>query len=254
MTGGPGAPGAGDLARLLEGRAEVVAPALLGCRLVVEGDDGRVVLRVSEVEAYAGVGEDPGSHAHKGLRPRNATMFGRPGLLYVYFTYGMHWCANVVVHPVAGAPGTLDGPVDGGVAGAVLVRAGEVEEGACLARSRRPAAVRDADLARGPARLTRALGITGADDGTDLLDPAGRVRLLPALRPPAEVRSGPRVGVSGEGAATPWRWWDARSPSVSAYRAAQPRARPSRTARPAPGAPSAPAAGDGGDAAPGGAP
>jgi DNA-3-methyladenine glycosylase len=185
-----------------------------------------VVLRVTEVEAYAGVGEDPGSHAHKGRRPRNATMFGRPGLLYVYFTYGMHWCANVVAHPVAD-----------GAAGAVLLRAGEVLVGAELATARRPAAGREADLARGPARLTKALAVTGEDDGADLLDPASRIRLLPAEVPPEEVLCGPRVGVAGPGAPTPWRWWDARSGTVSAYRAAQPRTRsPQRaTGTPAPG-------------------
>lgn len=216
-----GAPG--DLGVLLRGRAEDVAPALLGCLLVAVSDEGRVVLRVTEVEAYAGVDEDPGSHAHRGLRPRNATMFGRPGLLYVYFTYGMHWCANVVVHP----------PVDG-AAGAVLVRAGQVLEGADLARARRPRAATDGDLARGPARLTTALGISGEHDGADLLDPASPVRLLPAGTAPEEVRSGPRVGVSGAGAATPWRWWDARSGAVSAYRAAKPRTRSPRRAPPAP--------------------
>lgn len=205
-----------DLAPLLRGRAEDVAPRLLGSLLVARSDEGQVVLRVTEVEAYAGVGEDPGSHAHKGLRPRNATMFGRPGLLYVYFTYGMHWCANVVVH--------TDGE---GRAGAVLVRAGDVLEGADLARSRRPAVSRDVDLARGPARLTKAVAITGEDDGTDLLDAGSRVRLLPPSKPVEDVAHGPRVGVAGAGAATPWRWWEARAASVSAYRAAQPRRRPS---------------------------
>ena len=174
-------------------------------------------------------------------------MFGRPGLLYVYFTYGMHWCANVVAHPVAGRRTP-------GAAGAVLLRAGEVLEGLDLARARRPAAARDVDLARGPARLTSALGIAGADDGTDLLDPASRVRLLPAVEPPTEVASGPRVGVSGDGAPTPWRWWDARSSTVSAYRAAQPRTRPRRAAPPATRTSPVPPAGDGGAPAPGGAP
>ncbi|MFC3690284.1 DNA-3-methyladenine glycosylase [Aquipuribacter hungaricus] len=244
---------AGDLAGLLRGRPEVVAPGLLGCLLVAGSADGDVVLRVTEVEAYAGPGEDPGSHAHRGLRPRNATMFGRPGSLYVYFTYGLHWCANVVAHPVTDQHDGGGAGV-GGPAGAVLVRAGEVVAGEPLARVRRPAAVRARDLARGPARLTRALGITGDDDGTDLLDPASRVRLLPAPEPPAAVASGPRVGVAGEGAATPWRWWETGGATVSAYRAAQPRRRSPRTASPVTAdTPPAPTP-EGEPPAPGGAP
>uniref|UniRef100_UPI0030EB2DB7 DNA-3-methyladenine glycosylase n=1 Tax=Aquipuribacter hungaricus TaxID=545624 RepID=UPI0030EB2DB7 len=119
---------------------------------------------------------------------------------------------------------------------------------------RLPAAVRARDLARGPARLTRALGITGDDDGTDLLDPASRVRLLPAPEPPAAVASGPRVGVAGEGAATPWRWWETGGATVSAYRAAQPRRRSPRTASPVTAdTPPAPTP-EGEPPAPGGAP
>ena len=126
-----------DLAALLRGRPEDVAPGLLGCLLVASSADGDVTLRVTEVEAYGGVGEDPGSHAHRGRRPRNATMFGRPGLLYVYFTYGMHWCANVVAHsPGADHPPGAGHP-DDRPAGAVLLRAGEVVEGDQLARDRR---------------------------------------------------------------------------------------------------------------------
>lgn len=203
---------------LLRAPAEQVAPRLLGSLLLVDGPEGAVCVRVDEVEAYAGPGQDPGSHAHRGRTRRNATMFGPPGGLYVYFTYGMHWCANVVTHP-----GT------DGSAGAVLLRAGEVVHGAEVARPRRAAARRDLDLARGPARLTQALAVTGDDDGTDLLDGTGRVHLLEGPGP-VEVAAGPRVGVAGEGAATPWRWWDARSGAVSAYRAAQPRPRPA-TAR-----------------------
>ena len=255
VSSGEGAPSSDALAAMLRGRAQDVAPRLLGCLLVASSAEGEVVLRVSEVEAYAGVGEDPGSHAHRGRRPRNATMFGRPGLLYVYFTYGMHWCANVVVHPEGDDPrGAAPVGASEPAAGAVLLRAGEVLEGGDLARSRRPTSSREEDLARGPARLTKALGISGDDDGTDLFDPTSRVRLLSAPTPPAEVLGGPRVGVAGEGSTTPWRWWDARSRTVSAYRAAQPRARSSRAAPPVSAASAAPPSGDGAHPAAGGAP
>jgi DNA-3-methyladenine glycosylase len=195
----------------LTGPVEQVAPALLGARLV----SGTVVLRLTEVEAYAGE-SDPGSHAYRGRTPRTDVMFGRAGLAYVYFTYGMHWCMNVVT----GVQGT---------ASAVLLRAGEVVEGLEVARSRRPG-TSDRDLARGPARLTKALGVTGELGGSDLLDPASPVRLLPAAsRPdPALLRVGPRVGVAGVGAPTPWRFWLAGEPTVSAYRPAVPRTRRSR--------------------------
>ena len=124
---------------------------LLGGRITSDVGGARVVVRITEVEAYGGVGEDPGSHAFRRRTPRNATMFGRAGLAYVYFTYGMHWCLCVVT-----------GPPD--EASAVLVRAGEVIEGVDAARARRPGAC-DRDLARGPARLTVALGVTGEEDG-----------------------------------------------------------------------------------------
>ena len=192
-----------------------VAPALLGARVSAHG----VTVRVTEVEAYAGQGEDPGSHAHRGRTPRTIVMFGPPGHAYVYFTYGLHWCLNVVTGP-------------DGAASAVLLRAGEVVEGLDTARSRRPGAV-DRDLCRGPARLTRALGVTGEQHGLDLLDEASPLRLhLPeagaaGVVQAAEVVTGPRTGVSGAGAPTPWRFWLDGDPSVSPYRAAVPRRRPS---------------------------
>ena len=200
----------------LVGRPEDVAPHLLGARLGTgtPGSSDEVLLRVVEVEAYAGVGEDPGSHAHRGLRRRNATMFGDPGHLYVYFTYGMHWCVNVVAH-------------EPGASGAVLLRAAEVLRGEDVVRGRRTTSRRPRDLAMGPARLAVAAGLDGRHDGVDLCGRGSLVRLLPG-RPPATVRSGPRVGVSGDGAVVPWRWWDADSPAVSAYRAAA--ARRPRTA------------------------
>ena len=193
----------GDPTLDLTGPVVEMAPLLLGARL----EAGGVTIRLTEVEAYAGVGEDPGSHAHRGRTARTETMFGRAGLAYLYFTYGMHWCANVVT----GSEGR---------ASAVLLRAGEVVDGLDLARSRRPGAS-DRDLARGPARLCRALSLDGSSLGADLLDPASSVRLTPG--PPYDVtllRTGPRVGVSGAGAITPWRFWLDGEPTVSAYRAA----------------------------------
>ena len=194
----------------LAGPVLVVAPTLLGALLIA----GPVVVRLTEVEAYAGE-SDPGSHAFRGRTPRTEVMFGGAGIAYVYFSYGMHWCLNVVTGP-------------DGQASAVLVRAGEVADGLELARERRPGAA-DRDLARGPARLTRALGVDGAFGGTDLLDPAAPLRLVPgAAVDPRRVRTGPRVGVSGDGAAAPWRFWLDGEPTVSPYRAAVARRRAAR--------------------------
>jgi DNA-3-methyladenine glycosylase len=184
-----------------------VAPDLLGCFLEAHG----VRIRLTEVEAYAGQGEDPGSHAHRGPTPRTEIMFGPPGRLYVYFTYGMHWCANVVTGPE-------------GQAAAVLLRAGEVVEGLGIARSRRPGAT-DRDLCRGPARLAKALALDAAVLGTDLLDPSSPVRLVPGAHGAAAVRTGPRVGVAGLGADHPWRFWLDGEPTVSPYRPAVRRVR-----------------------------
>lgn len=196
--------------RLLSGHASVVAPRLLGSVLTVDGADGAVSVRITEVEAYGGVGEDPGSHAFRGQTKRNATMFGPAGSLYVYFTYGMHWCANVVVGPE-------------GEAGAVLLRAGEVIEGIELARARRPKAKADRDLARGPARLTVALGLDGSHDGINLFE-SDDANLTLAPQPVAPAVVSPRTGVGGAGAVTPWRF-ALDDPTVSPYRAALPRQR-----------------------------
>ncbi len=182
-----------------------VAPALLGCFL----EAGGVRVRLTEVEAYSGEGLDPASHAHRGRTPRNALMFGPPGRLYVYFTYGMHWCANVVTGP-------------DGEASAVLLRAGEVVSGLEMARARRPGSS-DRDLCRGPARLAKALGLDAAVLGVDLLAPTSPVRLLPGAHD-GEVRSGPRVGVA-QGSTTPWRFWLYGEASVSPYRTAVRRVR-----------------------------
>jgi DNA-3-methyladenine glycosylase len=199
-------PGPGPLlgeADLL-GPVDVVAPALLGCWVVTDRPAGPVALRLTEVEAYSGAGEDPASHAHRGPTPRAEIMFGPPGRLYVYFSYGVHWCANVVVGPA-------------GRGAAVLLRAGEVVLGEPLARSRRPAARNARDLARGPARLTQALAIGPDDRGADLLGPSSSVRLHrgPA---PAAVSTGPRVGIS-QATDLPWRFWETGAPSVSVFRA-----------------------------------
>jgi DNA-3-methyladenine glycosylase len=190
-----------------------VARSLLGCIVVRSSPEGVVAVRLTEVEAYAGE-EDPGSHAYRGRTPRNGTMFGEGGHAYVYFTYGMHYCVNVVCGPV-------------GVARAVLLRAGEVVDGVELATLRR-AGARPRDLARGPARLTKALAIGRADDGADLAsDDSGLTIVAGARVARSAVVSGPRVGVAGAGAPTPWRFWIDGEPSVSAYRPAVRRRRPS---------------------------
>ncbi len=191
---------------MLSGPALVAAPQLLGAFLRHRSTEGLVAVRITEVEAYSGDGTDPAAHTHRGPTARNAVMFGQPGTLYVYFSYGMHWCANVVCAP-------------SGVGEAVLLRAGEVVAGVELARSRRPAARRDVDLARGPARLTQALGITGAENGLDLLGSDERLSMTMAAVPSAEseIGSGPRVGIT-KAAELPWRFWLAGKTSVSRVR------------------------------------
>lgn len=176
------------------------AKLLLGCELV----SGDVRVRLTEVEAYRG-GDDPASHCYRGRTPRNDVMFGPAGHLYVYFVYGMHFCANVV-------------SLTDGVPGAVLLRAGEVVAGLDVARSRRPAARSDAELAKGPARLTTVLGLEREHNGVDLTSPTSPVRLMTGDPVPADmIRTGPRVGVA-VAMDVPWRFWVAGSPSVSVYR------------------------------------
>ena len=192
----------------LTAHAREIAPFLLGSLLTSRVDGIPVTVRITEVEAYGGVGEDPGSHAFRRETPRNATMFGPPGRAYVYFTYGMHWCLNVVTGPT-------------GSAGAVLLRAGEVVAGVDAARERRVSARSDRDLARGPARLTTALGVTGELDGTALF--AARSPLRMVLGPPVAVDQigvSARTGVGGAGASTPWRFFIRGEPTVSPYRPA----------------------------------
>ena len=166
-----------------------------------------MTIRLTEVEAYEGE-SDPGSHAFRGRTARTASMFGPAGHLYVYFTYGMHHCANVVCGPE-------------GRASAVLLRAGEVVEGHETARQRRPRSSAR-DLARGPARVAQCRGL---DQSVDRLDrcAGGSTGIDLRADPPGEVRTGPRVGVSGpggDGETFPWRFWLADDPYVSAYRPA----------------------------------
>jgi DNA-3-methyladenine glycosylase len=204
--------------------AHEVAPDLLG-RVLVHGP---VALRLTEVEAYGLPGQDPAAHTYRGLTPRNAVMFGPPGHLYVYFTYGMHFCANLVCLPE-------------GMGSGVLLRAGEVVAGTGEALVRRGAdagrAVSARDLARGPARLAVALGFDREHNGLDACSagppgPSGRLAVLEGDPPETGlVRSGPRTGVSS-GKETPWRFWIEGDPTVSPYRAHVPR-RPRGTADPA---------------------
>jgi DNA-3-methyladenine glycosylase len=224
---------------------------------VLEHDtpEGLVAVALTEVEAYHGQA-DPASHAYRGQTPRNAVMFGPPGHAYVYFTYGMHFCVNLVCMPE-------------GSASAVLLRAGRVVEGEDLARARRTApGPGGRDLARGPARLCQALAITREQNGADVCDPASPLRVRwpepaetgagppgtagqagagqvgsieqPGARPPepaelagagpvgpaelagASISHGPRVGVSAAGD-IPWRFWVTGDPTVSVYRPYVPR-------------------------------
>ena len=213
-----------------------VAPDLLGCVLWHASPAGLVAARLVEVEAYRGP-IDPASHAYRGKTARNAVMFGPPGYAYVYFTYGMHYCVNLVCQPA-------------GHGEAVLIRAGAVIDGADLARRRRyglpdadadgKAAVaaaagpsarqRERDLARGPGRLCQALGIDRSLDGADACAPGGSVGISPPLafgQPEVSangaIRTGPRVGIS-RAADRPWRFWLADEGHVSAYKSLRPRA------------------------------
>ncbi|KIC64692.1 DNA-3-methyladenine glycosylase [Pseudarthrobacter phenanthrenivorans] len=205
-----------QLRDLLSGDARELAPQLLGAVLTHESRDGAVSVRLTEVEAYMGPEDslhpDPGSHTYRGPTPRNAPMFGPAGHLYVYFTYGMHHCTNIVCGPA-------------GVASALLLRAGEIVDGIGLAQRRRPTSKSPADLASGPARLAKALGLTTADSGRDALAPPFALELPSGT--PGPVSSGPRVGVAGAGGSEEyaWRFWLTGDPTVSKYKAAKPRIR-----------------------------
>ena len=225
-----------------------VAPELLGCVLWHDSPAGLVAVRLAEVEAYQG-SADPASHAFRGQTARNTVMFGAPGYAYVYFTYGMHFCVNLVCQP----PGRAE---------AVLIRAGQVITGAGLARTRRlglsdqawsdgpgdadqatdqatdqaaaqaagrAAAggrrIRELDLARGPGRLCQALGIDRALDGADVGGPESSLGIGPAETVVGrdQIRTGPRVGIS-QATDRPWRYWLAGDGHVSVYRPSKPRA------------------------------
>ncbi|WBQ07328.1 DNA-3-methyladenine glycosylase [Kribbella sp. CA-293567] len=228
---------------LLAGPVLDVAPKLLGMMLRRTTDEGTVAVRLTEVEAYDGA-NDPGSHAYRGETPRTAVMFGPPGHLYVYFTYGMHFCMNVVAGP-------------DGKPSAVLLRAGEVVEGIELARERRgfatppphdaakprvtdagrpdpllatPASTPrvkphpDRDLARGPARMCVALGIARESNGIDLLARGSAVQLLPGPGFDGAPATGPRVGLR-DAPDWPWRFWIPGDPTVSPYKPHMPKKR-----------------------------
>jgi len=268
MPGAEGREPAGTVLprEFLAGPALEVAPRLLGCVLEHETGEGLVAVALTEVEAYEGLA-DPASHAYRGRTGRNAVMFGEPGHAYVYFTYGMHFCVNLVCRPE-------------GTASAVLLRAGRVIDGIPLAAARRAAGRNGArhipggpggsgglggsggpggsgdpgrppgpgapgvispamerELARGPARLCQALGIDRGLDGADVCDPGSPLRIRPALeagsgRPVPGISRGPRVGISAA-ADRPWRFWLTGDPTVSLYRPYVPRARAKPVSSPA---------------------
>lgn len=175
-----------------------VAPELLNKILV--RNDGRAA-RIVEVEAYAGH-EDPAAHSFRGKTARNATMFGEPGHLYVYFTYGMHWGSNAVCGDVGEGMG-------------VLLRAAEPIQGVERMRLLRPAARRDRDLASGPGKLSQAFGITGVLDGADLVSADTGIGIVSdGTPPPRDPVVGPRIGIS-RAVEFPWRWHVADSAHVS---------------------------------------
>jgi DNA-3-methyladenine glycosylase len=198
--------------------ALAVAEDLLCCVLEHETPAGVVAVALTEVEAYEGEA-DPASHAYRGKTGRNAVMFGPPGHAYVYFTYGMHFCVNLVCLPE-------------GTASAVLLRAGRVITGAGIAAQRRSSnglagSAKERDLARGPARLCQALGITRGLDGADVCDPTSPLRVRSGQwdSPAGGARTisrGPRVGISAA-ADRPWRFWLTGDPTVSVYRPHVPR-------------------------------
>jgi DNA-3-methyladenine glycosylase len=220
------------IAALLAEPAPIVAPARLGATIAGRG----VTLRITEVEAYSGP-TDPGSHGHRGMTERNRHLFGPPGTLYAYRSYGIHTCVNVVSGPAGTSSGSL-------------LRGAQVVEGLDVARTRRGPKVPDVALARGPGNLGGALGaVLGQDDGTSLLDGSGPfvLTLAPGLEarlasagpahvidellsetlagPPAgaavpRISRGPRTGVGGiaGGVRYPWRFWLTGDPTVSTYR------------------------------------
>jgi DNA-3-methyladenine glycosylase len=178
--------------------ARIVAPDLLNkILLAADGRSGRIV----EVEAYCGA-IDPAAHTYRGQTPRNATMFGPPGCMYVYFTYGMHWCCNAVCG-------------NKGSGTAVLIRALHPLTGLEKMRVARPAAKRDRDLCSGPARLTQAMGITGAQDGIELFSGKTEFSIVSdGMAPPTDVQGRARIGIT-RGVEHLWRWYVEGNVNVS---------------------------------------
>ncbi len=182
--------------------SRVVAVELLN-KVLVHDDPGAGLIagRIVEVEAYLGA-DDPASHSYRGTTPRTQVMFGPAGHLYVYFSYGMHWCANAVTG-------------DDGVGTAVLVRALAPLEGRATMHERRPAARRERDLCSGPARLTQALGLDGRHNGLDLCAASAAVWIADDdTAPPARPSASPRIGIS-KAVEHSWRWYVSGDPNVS---------------------------------------
>jgi DNA-3-methyladenine glycosylase len=174
-----------------------VAPLLLNKVLRVGTCSGRIV----EVEAYGGA-DDEASHAHRGRTQRNSSMFEQAGTLYVYFTYGMHHCANVVTGDVGGGE-------------AVLIRGLEPIDGVDAMRPRRLAARTDVYLCNGPAKLCEALELTLDHDGVDVVDSGGAITVLDdGIAPPARPRRTPRIGIT-KAIDRPWRFVVPGSPFAS---------------------------------------
>jgi DNA-3-methyladenine glycosylase len=174
----------------LERDPVLVAEQLIGCHLIRRTEKGLIRIQITETEAYRS-GDDPASHAYKGMTPRNKLMFGAVGQIYVYFIYGMHFCMNIVAH-------------EPNEAGAVLLRAGVPSEGIALVRTNRQN-VADRELMNGPGKLTRALEIDSSFNGYDLLDKSDQRLILEVVQPAGMIKKTPRIGIT-RGIELPWRF------------------------------------------------
>ena len=175
-----------------------VAPELLGCLLLRTGTRAQRLGRIVEVEAYLGDGSDPAAHSHRGLTPRNRSMFGPSGRFYVYRSMGIHHCLNVVCQPE-------------GLASAVLIRALEPIDGLAIMRRLRGRRAQT-ELTSGPGKLCEALGISLRFDGVPV--DRGTLRLLPGEQPVAGVLAGPRIGIS-RARELMYRFFEAGNPNVT---------------------------------------